>query len=42
MTFNELFSEHRLTPAERAELVWFLAQHRARKTVEALLPEPAE
>jgi hypothetical protein len=38
-TFDEAFSEHRLTPAERSALVWHLAEFRARKTVEALLPE---
>jgi hypothetical protein len=38
-TFDEAFAEHRLTPAERAALVWHLAMFRARKTVEVLLPE---
>jgi hypothetical protein len=38
-TFDEAFKEHRLTPAERAALVWHLAAFRARKTVEALMPE---
>lgn len=39
MTFDELFAELRLTRAERTSLVWHLAEFRARKTVEALLPE---
>lgn len=39
MTFDELFAKHNLTPAERVALVWHLAAFRARKTVEALLPE---
>jgi hypothetical protein len=38
-TFDELFAEHNLTAEERAALVWHLAEFRARKTVEALLPE---
>jgi hypothetical protein len=38
-TFDELFAELNLTPAERVALVWHLAAFRARKTVEALLPE---
>ena len=38
-TFNEAFSEHRLTAEERYELIWRLAAMRAKKTVEALLPE---
>lgn len=38
-TFDEAFTEHHLTAAERAALVWHLAMFRARKTVEALLPE---
>lgn len=38
-TFDEVFSEHFITPAERAALVWHLAMFRARKTVDALLPE---
>jgi len=33
-----LFADHRLTPDERAELVYRLAAIRARKTIEALLP----
>jgi hypothetical protein len=37
MTFDEFFAEHRLTPEERAELVYRLAALRARKTIEALL-----
>jgi hypothetical protein len=38
-TFDEAFGEFDLTPTERANLVWHLAAYRARKTVEALLPE---
>jgi len=38
-TFDELFAELQLTAAERQALVWHLAAMRARKTVEALLPE---
>lgn len=38
-TFDELFAEHSLTPEERAALVWHLAEFRARKTVQALLPQ---
>lgn len=38
-TFDEAFADYRLTAAERAALVWHLAAFRARKTVEALLPE---
>ena len=38
-TFDEAFAELNLTPAERASLVWRLAAIRARRTVEALLPE---
>jgi hypothetical protein len=40
-TFDEVFGggNLRVTPAERAALVWHLAMFRARKTVEALLPE---
>ena len=38
-TFDELFAEHHLTTAERTAMVWHLAMFRARKTVEALLPE---
>lgn len=41
-TFDELFAEHRLTPEERRALVWHLAAYRARKTVEALLPERSD
>lgn len=39
MTFDELSADLRLTPAERTALVGHLAEFRARKTVEALLPE---
>lgn len=38
-TFDEAFAELHLTPAERTALAWHLAAYRARKTVEALLPE---
>lgn len=37
MTFQELFVEHNLTEPERVALIWFLAQLRMRKTLEALL-----
>lgn len=37
-TFDEVFAEHTITPAERRELVWHLAAYRARRTVETLLP----
>lgn len=39
-TFDELFAELNLTDEERTALVWHLAEMRARKTVEALLPKP--
>lgn len=39
MTFDELFGDYRVTDKERTELVWFLAQRRMRKTLEALLPQ---
>lgn len=44
MTFDELFKDHRLTPAEREALVAYLAGIRAQKTVAALAepPERAE
>ena len=38
MTFDEVFAGHRLTFRERELLVWHLATMRARKTIEALLP----
>jgi hypothetical protein len=41
MTFDELFADFRLTADERRSLVWFLATMRARKTIEALLPDDA-
>ena len=41
MTFNELFSQHRLTSEERTQLVRFLALFRFEKTMKALLPDPA-
>lgn len=37
-TFDEAFEDLNLTADERAALVWHLAELRARKTVEALLP----
>lgn len=42
MTFDELLAEHNISDDERRALVWHLAQHRARKTVEALLVRPVE
>lgn len=39
MTFDDFFSEFRLTAAERKELVWRLAFLRFQKTIEVLLPE---
>lgn len=36
-TFDEVFEDHRLTPAERRELVYRLAAIRAQKTIETLL-----
>ena len=41
-TFDEAFAELNLTDTERTALVWHLAQMRARKTVEALLPRKVE
>jgi hypothetical protein len=38
-TFDETFSELNLTASERTALVWHLAMFRARRTIEALLPE---
>jgi hypothetical protein len=38
-TFDEAFAEHRLTPQERAALVWHLAGIRTRKLIETLLPQ---
>ena len=35
--FDVVFGEHRLTPAERAALVWHLAALRFQRTIEALL-----
>jgi ribosomal protein L16 Arg81 hydroxylase len=37
-TFDEAFSEHRLTDSERVQLVDYLANYRAQKTREALIP----
>ena len=37
-SFDEVFGDHTLTTEERTALVWHLAEYRARKTVEALLP----
>lgn len=39
MTFDEFFREHRLTEAERRELIYFLATLRFRNTIERLLPQ---
>lgn len=39
-TFDEVFSEHRLTQEERTALVWRLAAIRMRRLVETLAPEP--
>jgi hypothetical protein len=36
-SFDELCRSARVTPAERKELAWHLAQHRARKTYDALV-----
>lgn len=41
-TFDEAFAELNLTPAERTAMVWHLAAMRARKTIEALLPQQQE
>ena len=38
-TFDEFLSDYTITPQERRELVYHLAAFRARKTIEALLPE---
>jgi hypothetical protein len=38
-TFDEAFEELHITTDERAALVWHLAAFRARRTIEALLPE---
>lgn len=35
-TFDELCLQFTVTPAERVELIWFLAQYRYRATVEGL------
>ena len=42
MTFDELFAEHRLTAAERAELVRFLALLRYERTIKVLTAKPQE
>lgn len=42
MTFDELFSEHRLTEAERHELVHYLAWFRMYKTIQRLLPKNSQ
>lgn len=39
-TFDEAFAEHRLTPEERLELVWYLAHIRAKRLIETLGPPP--
>lgn len=41
-TFDEAFAELNLTPCERTAMVWHLAAMRARKTIEALLPQQQE
>jgi hypothetical protein len=38
MTFDECCARWNATPAERVELVWYLAAIRTRRLVEALLP----
>lgn len=38
-TFDELFSQHRITAEERRQLVWHLAMMRMENTVRLLLPE---
>lgn len=38
-TFDDFFKEHRLTEAERRELVYFLAMLRFRNTIDRLLPQ---
>lgn len=38
MAFDELMTYCKATIAERQECVYFLAQYRARKTIETLLP----
>lgn len=38
MTFDELFKEHRLTPEEREELIFYLGMLRMTKTVRSLIP----
>lgn len=40
MTFDEFFSEHRLTTKEREALVWHLAAYRMRRTIEMLREAP--
>ncbi len=40
MTFDELFKDHTLTPAERHALVLHLAFLRAQRTIEALTATP--
>lgn len=40
MTFDELFKDHNLTPAERATLVGYLAHLRAQATRRALATPP--
>lgn len=39
-SFDEFCRGARTTPAEREKLAWHLAQHRARKTYDALATEP--
>lgn len=38
-SFDDAFAHHNLTRDERVTMVWHLAMFRARKTVEALLPQ---
>lgn len=40
MTFDELFKDHTLTPAERQALVLHLALCRAQRTIAALTATP--
>lgn len=42
MTFDELFKEHNLTPAEKADLIEYLANIRAKATRKALSQPSAD
>ena len=42
MTFDELFSEHNITPEEREALVMYLAMLRSTATIKALLGRVAD